>query len=144
VATESFFRATEQQYRGKTTRDDITVFEARNVRGYFGEISKCDRLYQQNPEGARLPPSIIVELSKFSDNKLDIEAVSIFVRNPRYVTNTNNLFLQMSARNPGYKIERFDATKKAAVGASADKEFLKKYDINRRSVYVSGRVVEVQ
>jgi len=44
----------------------------------------------------------------------------------------------MNLRSPGCKIERFDAKKKAAVGANADKEFLKKYDINRRSVYVNG------
>jgi len=66
----------------KYNGDDITVFEARNIMGCFGEISKCDRLYQHNPEGARLPPSIIVELSKFSDNKLNIEAVSILSEFP--------------------------------------------------------------
>lgn len=44
----------------------------------------------------------------------------------------------MNTRNPGYNIELFDARKKAAAGANPDKEFLRRYDINRRSIYISG------
>lgn len=44
----------------------------------------------------------------------------------------------MNNRSPGFKIEQMETRKKVFGGPDGDREYLRRYDINRRTVYITG------
>ncbi|KAK3331076.1 hypothetical protein B0H66DRAFT_87851 [Apodospora peruviana] len=96
-----------------------TVDEARHVLEPYGDLSKCEPLHQSVQESMNLPPTILVEFAKF-DPARDLTPVM--------------------RSNLDYQVVPFDIKKRAMASTRAndDEEFLKQYDINRRSVYVTG------
>ncbi|KAH6855250.1 hypothetical protein B0I37DRAFT_423457 [Chaetomium sp. MPI-CAGE-AT-0009] len=96
--------------------DEVTTDIAREILEPYGEISKCEPLTAQMSVAMNIPPAILVEFAKF-DPKRDLNTA---VR-----------------QHDGYCIDAFDMKKKNFMSRTdADEEFLRKYDVDRRSVFV--------
>ncbi|KAK4102728.1 hypothetical protein N658DRAFT_422656 [Parathielavia hyrcaniae] len=102
--------------------EDITTDMAREILEPYGELSKCEMLSAQMQEAMDLPPAVLVEFARF-DPKRDLNSA---VR-----------------QYDGYRIDAFDAKKRSTVSKTdADEDFLRRYDVDRRSVYVGGLPLE--
>ncbi|KAK4125073.1 hypothetical protein N657DRAFT_679861 [Parathielavia appendiculata] len=102
--------------------EDITTAIAREILEPYGELSKCEMLSAQMQEAMDLPPAVLVEFAKF-DPKRDLNSA---VR-----------------QHDGYRIDAFDVKKRSPISKTdADEDFLRRYDMDRRSVYVGGLPVE--
>ncbi|KAL2161181.1 hypothetical protein VTH06DRAFT_8400 [Thermothelomyces fergusii] len=104
--------------------EDITPDIAREILEPYGELSKCEMLSVQMQEAMSLPSAVLVEFAKF-DPKRD---------------------LNMAIRqHEGYRIDAFDVKKKNLISrGDADEEFLRKYDVDRRSVFIGNLPVDTQ
>ncbi|EAQ89950.1 hypothetical protein CHGG_06569 [Chaetomium globosum CBS 148.51] len=104
--------------------DEVTIDTAREILEPYGELSKCELLSTQMCEAMSLPTSVLVEFAKF-DPKRDLNTA---VR-----------------QHDGYCIDAFDVKKKNFISRSdADEEFLRKYDVDRRSIFVGNLAPDTQ
>ncbi|GAB1312151.1 Multicopy suppressor of sporulation protein msa1 [Madurella fahalii] len=95
--------------------EEIDIREAREILEPYGELSKCEELSARECEELKVPKALLVEFATF-DPKRDINSA---VR-----------------EKDKYNIEAFDTRKKSR--SDSDEEFLRKYDVDRRSVFVGG------
>ncbi|KAK4247833.1 hypothetical protein C7999DRAFT_14172 [Corynascus novoguineensis] len=104
--------------------EEVTPDIAREILEPYGELSKCELLSVQMQEAMSLPTAVLVEFAKF-DPKRD---------------------LNMAVRqHDGYRIDAFDVKKRNLISRSdADEEFLRKYDVDRRSIFVGNLPVNTQ
>ncbi|KAL2180757.1 uncharacterized protein P884DRAFT_191098 [Thermothelomyces heterothallicus CBS 202.75] len=104
--------------------EEVTPDIAREILEPYGELSKCEMLSVQMQEAMSLPSAVLVEFAKF-DPKRD---------------------LNMAVRqHDGYRIDAFDVKKRNLISrGDADEEFLRKYDVDRRSVFVGNLPVNTQ
>ncbi|KAK3311435.1 uncharacterized protein B0T15DRAFT_548965 [Chaetomium strumarium] len=103
--------------------DDITTDIAREILEPYGELSKCEPLSLQMQQAMNIPSAVLVEFAKF-DPKRDLNSA---VR-----------------QHDGFRIDAFDVKKKNFISRTdADEEFLRKYDVDRRSVFVGNLPSEV-
>ncbi|KXX82619.1 Multicopy suppressor of sporulation protein msa1 [Madurella mycetomatis] len=95
--------------------EEIDVREAREILEPYGELTKCEMLSARECEELKIPKAVLVEFATF-DPKRDINS---------------------AARGKDkYNIDAFDTLKKSR--SNSDEEFLRKYDVDRRSVFVGG------
>ncbi|KAK3904998.1 hypothetical protein C8A05DRAFT_13160 [Staphylotrichum tortipilum] len=96
--------------------DEITVDIAREILEPYGELSKCEMMNFQMQQAMGLPTAVLVEFAKF-DPKRDLNS---------------------ALRQHGdYHIDACEVKKRNLVSRTdADEEFLHKYDVDRRSVFV--------
>ncbi|KAK4040718.1 hypothetical protein C8A01DRAFT_15439 [Parachaetomium inaequale] len=104
--------------------EEITTDIAREILEPYGELNKCEVLSAQMQEAMNLPTAVLVEFAKF-DPKRDLNSA---VR-----------------QQDGYRIDAFDVKKRNFISRTdADEEFLRKYDVDRRSVFVGGLPLDTQ
>jgi hypothetical protein len=112
----------------------------------YGELSKCEMLSAQLQEAMRIPAAVLVEFAKF-DPKRDLNSVRIRQRRANIGSRPwfANHFPQAVRQHDGFRIDAFDAERRSfAARTDADEEFLRGYDLNRRSVFVGGIPVSTQ
>ncbi|KAK0733721.1 hypothetical protein B0T26DRAFT_633267 [Lasiosphaeria miniovina] len=102
---------------------DTTVDEVREVLEPFGELTKCEPLDDEVRHAIRIRSAVHVEFSNFDPSR----------------------DLGSGVRQYGeYQIDPFDPKKKLwGARPDADKEYLKQYDVDRRTVYVTGLPLDV-
>ncbi|KAK3298206.1 uncharacterized protein B0H64DRAFT_438695 [Chaetomium fimeti] len=104
--------------------DEVTTDTAREIVEPYGELSKCEPLSAQMCTAMDIPTAILVEFARF-DPKRDLNTA---VR-----------------QHDGYCIDAFDMKKKNFISRTdADEEFLRKYDVDRRSVFIGNLPVDTQ
>ncbi|KAG7291565.1 hypothetical protein NEMBOFW57_001584 [Staphylotrichum longicolle] len=102
--------------------EETTVDMVREMLETYGELSKCESLSAQMQTAMDLPTAVLIEFAKF-DPKRDLNSA---VR-----------------QYDGYCIDAFDVKNRSLVPRpNADEEYLRKYDIDRRSVFVGGLPVD--
>ncbi|SPQ19718.1 ade77c36-9680-474a-84be-1a322862978e [Thermothielavioides terrestris] len=101
---------------------EITTDTVMKMLEPYGELSKCEYLSDEMQATLNLPSAVLVEFAKF-DPKRDLNsAVRQYDR---------------------FCIDAFDLKKNAFVSrANPDEEFLRKYDVDRRSVFVGNVSVD--
>ena len=88
----------------------------------------------------RLPMTVLVEFAKF-DPKRDLNSVSLSQFRTHAQTRPlhANHFPQAVRQHDGFRIDAFDVKKKTFMSRTdADDVFMKKYDHDRRSIFVGG------
>ncbi|KAH6630155.1 hypothetical protein B0J18DRAFT_463040 [Chaetomium sp. MPI-SDFR-AT-0129] len=101
--------------------DQINPTIAREILEPYGQLSKCEMLSVQMQEAMSLPTAVFVEFTRF-EPKRDL-----------------NYALR---RHGDYRIDAFD-TKKNTSRGDPHEEFLDKYDLDRRSVFVGNLPLNV-
>ncbi|KAK4682920.1 hypothetical protein QC764_120430 [Podospora pseudoanserina] len=97
---------------------EILIDEAHKIMETFGTVSSIEVVDDDTCERMDLPSSVLVEYSSFNSKKTFSMAVALF---------------------PDYYIDMFDVRKRAAKSnIDRDTEFLRQYDLDRRSIYVGG------
>ncbi|KAK4154876.1 hypothetical protein C8A00DRAFT_42421 [Chaetomidium leptoderma] len=98
--------------------EEMTTDIAREILEPYGELSMCEMMSAQMQEAMNLPTAVLVEFARF-DPKRDLNTA---VR-----------------QHDGFRIDAFDVKKKNFISRTdADEEFLRKYDVDRRSVFIGG------
>ncbi|KAK3695514.1 hypothetical protein B0T22DRAFT_508783 [Podospora appendiculata] len=107
----------------KRNGGNITVEEARQIVEPYGALNKCEMLANQVRETMGLPEAVLVEFATFDPTRDFNSAVRL---------------------NKDYHIDALESKKRNMPDRyNADAEFLKQYEINRRSIYISGLPVDV-
>lgn len=105
----------------------------------FGTVSSIEVVDDDTCERMDLPSSVLVEYSSFNSKKT-FSMVGLFFDCPSGIL----LYLLTTTRKavalfPNYYIDMFDVRKRAAKSnIDRDTEFLRQYDLDRRSIYVGG------
>ncbi|KAK0669533.1 hypothetical protein QBC41DRAFT_106225 [Cercophora samala] len=102
----------------KRDGSEILIDEGRKIMETFGTISSIEVIDDDMRERMDLPASVLVEYSSFSSEHTLNMAAALF---------------------PTHFIDMFDVRKRAARNnIDRDTDFLRQYDLDRRSVYVGG------
>nr|CDN29963.1 Putative protein of unknown function [Podospora anserina]CDP24435.1 Putative protein of unknown function [Podospora anserina S mat+] len=118
---------------------EILIDEARKIMETFGTVSSIEVVDDDTCERMDLPSSVLVEYSSFNSKKT-FSMVGLFFDCPSgillYLLTTTH---KAVALFPDYYIDMFDVRKRAAKSnIDRDTEFLRQYDLDRRSIYVGG------
>ncbi|RYP33385.1 hypothetical protein DL767_004790 [Monosporascus sp. MG133] len=95
---------------------DIGVEEARYQLSSYGPMSKCELLHPHILEALKLSSGVLVEFTTFDPGR---DVVAAFRHNPQYRVIAYDLKKALQANKP-----------------DSDEEWLQKYDVERRSVFV--------
>ncbi|RYP23688.1 hypothetical protein DL765_000984 [Monosporascus sp. GIB2] len=95
---------------------DIGVEEARYQLSSYGPMSKCELLHPHILEALKLSSGVLVEFTTFDPGR---DVVAAFRHNPQYRVIAYDLKKALQANKP-----------------DSDEEWLQKYDVDRRSVFV--------
>ncbi|KAK3336815.1 hypothetical protein B0T19DRAFT_396519 [Cercophora scortea] len=106
----------------KRNGGNITVEEARQIVEPYGALNKCEMLPNQVRETMGISEAVLVEFATFDPTRDFNSAVR---------------------HNKDYHIDALESKKRNMPDPiDADAEFLKQYEINRRSIYISGLPVD--
>ncbi|KAI1493964.1 hypothetical protein F5X96DRAFT_685290 [Biscogniauxia mediterranea] len=105
-----------------TQGHEIEVEEAENQLSQFGPIEKCERLRPELQEVMNLPGAVFVQYQSF-DPARDIIATY--------------------RHNAQYRVIAYDLKKATQPKVDPDMEFLQRYEIDRRSIYMGNLPVDV-
>ncbi|KAI1501658.1 hypothetical protein F5X99DRAFT_408884 [Biscogniauxia marginata] len=106
-----------------TQGHEIEVDEARSQLSQFGPIEKCERLRPELQEVMNLPGAVFVQYRSFDPSR-DIIATY--------------------RHNPQYRVIAYDLKKATQPKVDPDMEFLQRYEIDRRSIYMGNLPVDVE
>ncbi|KAI0838091.1 hypothetical protein F5Y06DRAFT_287564 [Hypoxylon sp. FL0890] len=95
--------------------DDVTVDEARIQMAGFGQIETCEVLPPSVQDAMRIKAGVLVEYASFDPSRDVIAAYR---------------------RHPKYRVTAYDLKKVMGPKVDRDEEWLKRYDMDRRTIFV--------
>ncbi|KAK3996960.1 hypothetical protein QBC44DRAFT_230697 [Cladorrhinum sp. PSN332] len=126
----------------RNDRQPLEIQQAGDILMPYGRFSKIERLDDGLAAAHGLQNAVLIEFSQFERTR-NLAAVSLF-QSPRYFAlcvaltpHVKDIRMNLVGNSRDYRVEVFDPRRSASSRANRDEDFLRRYDQDRRSVFVS-------